>query len=428
MDKLYWDLINGKEKIAIVGLGYVGLPQAISFSKKVKVLGYDINREKIMKYSKNGNLNIEYTWDERRLQEAQFIIVVVPTPINNDKTPDLNQVKNASISIGRNLKKGSVIVYESTVYPGVTENICIPILEEESGLTVGRDFKVGYAPERINPGDKTNRLENIVKIVSGIDDETKEMIASVYELIIKAGTFKASSIKVAEAAKLVENAQRDINIAFMNELAMVFEKMDIQTKEVVDAMNTKWNALGFVPGLVGGHCISVDPYYFIYEAERVGYHSQIIAAGRKINDDMPKFITDVVIKNMIKTNKNINRSKIYIMGISFKEDFPDIRNSKVMDIIHHFREYGMEFQIVDPVVEREEIKNVSGVELVDLKDVRDADCIIFAVGHREFKELCMDEIDRMYADMPNNQKVLIDIKSIMPKDRMKSMGYTYWSL
>lgn len=440
MKKLYSDIVSKKEKIAVVGLGYVGLPQAIAFSKKIKIIGYDANKEKINNYKEGIKLNgivseeeirssnLELTYNEEKLQEAKFIIVAVPTPINNDKTPDLNPVKKASVTIGRNLKKGTIVVYESTVYPGVTENICIPILEEESGLVVGRDFKVGYSPERINPGDPINRLENIVKIVSAIDDEAREVISSVYELIIEAGTYKVSSIKVAEATKLVENAQRDINIAFMNELAMVFEKMDIQTKEVVDAMNTKWNALGFTPGLVGGHCISVDPYYFIYEAERLGYYSQIISAGRKINDDMSNFITDITIKKMIKANKQMNQSKIYIMGVTFKEDCSDIRNSKVIDIICRFKEYGINVAVVDPIADTDELKRLHGVHLVELADVKDADCIIFAVGHNKFKALTLQQINEMYADISYNEKVLIDIKSIFSKEEVEELGLSYWSL
>lgn len=439
MQRLYDDIVNQKEKIAVVGLGYVGLPQVIAFSKKVKIIGYDTNQEKIKRYMEGKsfdhviseelkNPNIEFTWEEEKLKEAKFIIVAVPTPINNDKTPDLTPVKEASMSIGRNLKKGAVVVYESTVYPGVTEDICIPILEEESGLMAGQDFKVGYSPERINPGDQIKKLENIVKIVSGIDDETRDLISSIYELIIEAGTYKVSSIKVAEAAKLVENAQRDINIAFMNELAIVFEKMDITTKEVVDAMNTKWNALGFTPGLVGGHCISVDPYYFIYQAERLGYHSQIILAGRKINDGMSDFITDITIKKMIQANKQINQSKIYIMGITFKEDCSDIRNSKVMDIINRFKEYGIDVMVVDPVVDMDEIKAIGGINLMNLADVKDADCIIFAVGHKEFKKLSIHDINKMYGDIPNNEKILIDVKSIFSKDEVENLGFSYWSL
>ena len=326
------------------------------------------------------------------------------------------------------MQKGAVVVYESTVYPGVTEDICIPILEDESGFTVGKDFKVGYSPERINPGDSVHRLENIIKIVSGIDHESRDLISSVYELIVEVGTFKASSIKIAEAAKLAENSQRDINIAFMNELAMIFERMDIHTKEVVDAMNTKWNALGFTPGLVGGHCISVDPYYFIYEAERLGYHSQIILAGRQINDNMGNFICDVVIKKMIKVRKQMDRAKVYIMGITFKEDCPDIRNSKAVDIIKRFKEYDIDAFVVDPIADIDELRHIDGINLVSLADVKDADCIIFAVGHKQFRGLGIHEINGMYKDIDNNEKILIDVKSIFSKEEMERFGFSYWSL
>lgn len=439
MRKLYENIINQREKIAVLGLGYVGLPLALAFSKKVKTIGYDVNKEKIHKYRDNkefgdiweGNIEnnkIEFTNDEKKIKEAKFIIAAVPTPINHDKTPDLSLVKQVSTTIGQNLLKGGVVVYESTVYPGVTEDICIPILERESGLVVGKDFKVGYSPERINPGDRKNKLGNIVKIVSGIDDEARDLISSVYELIIEAGTYKVSSIKVAEAAKLVENAQRDINIAFMNELAIVFEKMNITTKEVIDAMNTKWNALGFTPGLVGGHCISVDPYYFTYEAEKLGYHSQIILAGRKINEDMPGFIVDMALKKMIKGKKQIDKSKIYIFGITFKENCSDLRNSKVIDIINRFREYDTHVYVVDPVVDRNEIKSLNGINLVDIKAVEDADCIIFAVGHKEFRNLSIQQIDEMYRNMSNSEKILVDVKSIFSKDEFEKRGYSYWSL
>ncbi len=439
MQKLYADIISKKEKIAIVGLGYVGLPQAIAFSHKVKVIGYDTDKDKVRGYLEGRGFNsvnkkeitdtnIEFTCDEKKLRETKFIIVAVPTPINSDKTPDLDFVRNATIAIGQNLNEGSVVVYESTVYPGVTENICIPILERESGLKAGKDFKVGYSPERINPGDKINKLKNITKVVSAIDDEARDLICDIYDLIIEAGTYKVSSIRVAEAAKLVENAQRDINIAFMNELSMIFEKMDIHTKEVIDAMSTKWNALGFTPGLVGGYCISVDPHYFIYEAERLGYHSQIISAGRKINDNMPNFIVDISLKKMIKLNKQIIKSKVYIMGITFKENCLDIRNSKVIDIFNRFNEYGINPIIVDPWADANEVKKLIGINMEDIENVSDADCIVFAVAHKEFKGLSMDKINRMYADIPNDEKVLIDVKSIFSKDKMQDMGFSYWSL
>lgn len=419
------------EKIGVIGLGYVGLPLAMAFSKEIKTIGYDSDKEKIKVYMASEefkNSNLEFTWDENRLKEANVIIVAVPTPINGENIPDLNLVKEASIVAGRNLTRNTVVVYESTVYPGVTEDICIPILERESKLIVGKDFKVGYSPERINPGDKTNVLGNIVKIVSGIDDETIEYISSLYELIIEAGTHKVSSIKVAEATKLAENTQRDINIAFMNELAMFFEKMNISTKEVVKAMNTKWNALKFTPGLVGGHCISVDPYYFIYKAEKLGYNSQIVTASRKINDGMAYFIVDTTIKKMIKASKQINKSKVYILGVTFKENWRDIRNSKVIDMINKFKEYDIDPIVVDPVANAHEVKSLYGIELVNLSDVKDADTIIFAVSHREFKDLNIDQINKMYKDIPNKEKVLIDIKSIFSKKDMDKLQYSYWSL
>lgn len=439
VDKLYENVVNKSEKIAIVGLGYVGLPQAIAFAKKIRVIGYDIDQQKINKYvagifpkyiheEEVNHQNLEFTCDEKKLHEARFIIVTVPTPVNSDKTPDLRPLEDASRTIGRNLRKGGVVVYESTVYPGVTENICIPILEEESGLQAGRDFKVGYSPERINPGDNINRLEKIVKIVSAIDDETRDLISSLYELIIEAGTYKVSDIKVAEAAKLAENSQRDINIAFMNELAIVFEKMNISTKEVVDAMNTKWNALRFTPGLVGGHCIGVDPYYFIFEAEKLGYHSQVIAAGRRVNEEMSNYIVDITLKNMIKAKKQFANSKIYILGITFKEDFPDIRNSKVIDMVARFREYGIDVTVVDPVADRDSIQNLEGISIVDLSEVNNADCLIFAVGHKEFRELSAELISKMYANSCNEKKILIDVKSIFSKEEIEKQGIIYWSL
>jgi UDP-N-acetyl-D-galactosamine dehydrogenase len=436
----YQELCNGGIKLGVVGLGYVGMPIAVAFSKKVKTIGFDINKQKVEQYLKGEDptkeagdheikhSSVDFTYDETKLKEAKFIIVAVPTPVNIDKTPDLTPVTGACKIIGRNLIKGSILVFESTVYPGVTEEVCIPILERESGLTCGIDFKVGYSPERINPGDKIHRLNNIVKIVSGMDEETTDLIAKVYELIIEAGVYKAGSIRVAEAAKLVENAQRDINIAFMNELSMVFEKMHINTKEVIDAMNTKWNALGFTPGLVGGHCIGVDPYYFIYQAERLGYHSGIILAGRKINDDMGSFVADITIKKMVNANKLIKSAKIYIMGITFKENCPDIRNSKVVDIIRRLQEYGVTVVIVDPIADREEVRQTYQVDVVNLDDVKDADCIIFAVAHDEFKIMSFDMIDKMFKDITNEEKVIIDVKNILYDYRFDERGYSYWGL
>lgn len=437
---LYKDIVEKKEKISIVGLGYVGLPIAISFAEKVDVIGFDLSEDKIRKYNSGidptnevGNEAIkstvmEFTTDEKKLKEAKFHIVAVPTPINSDKTPDLVPVENASKVIGKNITKGSIIVYESTVYPGVTEDICIPILERESGLKCGEDFKVGYSPERINPGDKVHRLETIKKIVSGMDEDSLNKIAKIYGLIIKAGVHGVSSIKVAEAAKVVENSQRDINIAFMNELAKVFDRMDIDTQEVVKAMNTKWNSLGFTPGLVGGHCIGVDPYYFVYEAERLGYHSQIILAGRKINDSMGAFVADAIIKKLVLANKIVKQSKVLILGMTFKENTPDTRNSKVIDIIDRLREYGIEPLVLDPVANVEETKREYDIDLIDLENINNVDAIVLAVPHDTFKKIDLEEIEPLYGDFPNSEKVLIDIKGVFDNKSIEEKGYSYWRL
>ena len=437
---IYQDLLNGKTKLALVGLGYVGMPIAVEFAKKVPVIGFDLNREKIERYREGHDptgeagdeairqTTVEFTSDETRLKEASFIIVAVPTPINSDKTPDLAPVEGASVTVGRNLSKGAIVVYESTVYPGVTEDICISILEKESGLKCGTDFFIGYSPERINPGDKAHRLENIKKIVSGMNPETMEEIAKVYELVIKAGVHRASSIKVAEAAKVVENSQRDINIAFMNELAMVFDRMDIDTREVIEAMNTKWNALGFYPGLVGGHCIGVDPYYFVYEAEKLGYHSQIILAGRKINDDMAGYVADVIIKQMVLANKKVKQAKVLILGLTFKENCPDTRNSKVNDIILHLNEFGIKPLVSDPWADPADARREYGVELTDWTQVTDADCVVFAVAHDIFKSISKEQLDRLFKTVPGEQKVVIDIKSILNREDYASEDYRFWRL
>jgi len=437
---LYERVVNKEEKISVVGLGYVGMPLAIAFAKKVAVIGFDIDKNKIELYksgidptSEIGNeaimkTTVEFTSDEKKLKEARFQIVTVPTPINSDKTPNLSSVEQASAIVGRNLSKGSIVVYESTVYPGVTEDICIPILEKESGLRCGIDFKVGYSPERINPGDRVHTLENIIKIVSGIDAESLDEIAKVYELIIEAGIHKVSSIKVAEAAKVAENSQRDINIAFMNELAMVFDRMGIDTKEVIDAMNTKWNALKFYPGLVGGHCIGVDPYYFLYEAEKLGYHSQIILSGRKINDGMGEFVADAIIKRLILANKVVKKSKVVILGITFKENCPDIRNSRVVDIINRLNEYGIKPIVVDPLANKDDVKQEYGLEIVELHDVSDVDCVVIAVAHDEFRNMTLEQIDRLFGKIDNSKKVIIDVKSILDKTEVEKRGYVYWRL
>ncbi|EOS81015.1 nucleotide sugar dehydrogenase [Dorea sp. 5-2] len=437
---LYQDIIEKKEKISLVGLGYVGMPIAVAFAKKVSVIGYDLNQEKINLYKKGidptnevgdtaiRESSVEFTSDETKLKEAKFHIIAVPTPVNTDHTPDLSPVEGASRILGRNLSKGSVVVYESTVYPGVTENVCIPILEEESGLKCGVDFKVGYSPERINPGDKKHRLENIIKIVSGIDQEALCEIKDVYDLVIEAGTYPVSSIKTAEAIKVVENSQRDINIAFMNELAMVFDRMGIDTNEVVDGMNTKWNALGFRPGLVGGHCIGVDPYYFTYEAEKLGYHSQIILNGRIVNDGMGRYVANVAVKKMIAAGQAPKKSNVVILGLTFKENCPDIRNSKVADIIQSLNEFGIEPDIVDPWAKEEEAYREYGVKLIRINDVRDADCVIVAVAHNEFRKMELEEIKRLFEESEKGNKVLIDVKGIYDVDALEKSGLCWWRL
>lgn len=439
--KLYNDLLNHEENLALVGLGYVGMPIAHAFAKKgVNVIGFDLNKEKIELY-KSGidptkevgdeeikRTKIHFTSDEAELQKAKFIIVAVPTPVNTDHTPDLTPVIGASEIVGRNLTSGAIVVYESTVYPGCTEDVCVPILEKESGLKCGVDFKIGYSPERINPGDKVHRLENIHKIVSGIDEESLAEIKAVYDLVIEVGTHPVSNLRTAEAVKVVENSQRDINIAFMNELAMVFDRMDIDTNEVVDGMNTKWNALGFRPGLVGGHCIGVDPYYFTYEAEKLGYHSQIILNGRIVNDSMGAFVADKAVKKMIEAGQAPKKSKVVILGLTFKENCPDTRNSKVDDIIKQLNTYGIEPVVVDPWAREREAMIEYGVSLTNLEDVKDADCVIVAVAHNEFRELSLSAIKSLFKNCSDDEKVLIDVKGLFKVDELKASGMKWWRL
>lgn len=430
-----------KDFLAVVGLGYVGLPLAVAFAEKVKTIGFDINQEKINLYirgidptceigdAKLQQTTLQFTSDPSRLKNAKVIIVAVPTPVNGDKTPNLDPVVKACEMVGANLTRESIVVFESTVYPGVTEDVCVPILEKFSGLVCGKDFKVGYSPERINPGDKMHRLETITKIVSGLDKETTDLIAAIYGLIITAGIYRAPSIKVAEAAKLVENAQRDINIAFMNELALVFDLMGIKTLDVVEAMNTKWNALKFYPGLVGGHCIGVDPYYFIYQAEKLGYHSQIIAAGRKINDSMGIYIADAVIKKMIQVNIHVSQAKIYIFGLTFKENVPDMRNSKSIDVVRQLNSYGLNVSIVDPLIDPVELHHELKATLTELSEVQNADCLVFLVAHRQFAELKQNDLAKMFKPRDDKtQPVLIDVKNIFNQREMEDKGYSYWSL
>jgi len=436
----YQSIINKESKLALVGLGYVGMPIAVEFAKYVNVIGFDINKQKIELY-KNGidptkevgddvikSTTVEWTYDETKLKEAKFIIVAVPTPVNKDTTPDLTPVIGSSEIVGRNLTKGTIVVYESTVYPGVTEETCIPILEKESGLKCGVDFKVGYSPERINPGDKVHRLTTIKKIVSGMDKESLEEIANVYSIVVAAGVHKAESIKVAEAAKVIENSQRDINIAFMNELSIIFNKMGIDTQEVLKAAGTKWNFLNFKPGLVGGHCIGIDPYYLTYRAEEFGYHSQIILAGRRLNDDMGKYVAENVVKKLISVEAPIKNARVGMLGITFKEDCPDARNSKVDDIIKELNEYGIEPIICDPVADKADAEKFYNIKLHDLKDLNNLDCLVIAVAHKEFLEISNDVISKMFKDMPTNKKVIIDVKGIKNKEEMKELGFTYWRL
>lgn len=437
---LYDKLVNREEKISLVGLGYVGMPIAVAFAKKVDVLGFDINEEKVKQY-KNGmdptkevgdqvikETTVDFTSDENRLKEAKFHIVAVPTPVTVDKTPNLKPLEGASQTLGRNLSKGSIVVFESTVYPGVTEEICIPILEEESGLKAGVDFKVGFSPERINPGDKVHTLENIVKVVSGQDKESLDDIAKTYELVVDAGVHRAESIKVAEAAKVIENSQRDINIAFVNELSIIFNRMGIDTNAVLEAAGTKWNFLPFKPGLVGGHCIGVDPYYLTYKAEQLGYHSQVILAGRKINDDMGRYVVSNIIKKMIQANISIQGAKVAILGFTFKENCPDTRNTRVIDIVSELKEYGINPMIVDPQADQEEAKEEYGIAFDSLEDVKDMDVVIVAVSHEEFVAMSTEDYEAFFKQGENESKVIVDIKGILDKDFFRNNNYHFWSL
>jgi len=429
-----------EEKLSLIGLGYVGLPIAVAFGKKADVIGFDISEDKIDLYKEGidptrevGNeavksSTVDFTSDETRLREARFHIIAVPTPIKADKTPDLFPVESASRILGRNLMPGSVVVYESTVYPGVTEDICVPILEKESGLQCGIDFKVGYSPERINPGDKVHRLETIIKVVSGMDEETLGIVSKVYEMVVEAGIYRAESIKVAEAAKVIENSQRDINIAFMNELSIIFNKMGIDTRAVLAAAGTKWNFLNFVPGLVGGHCIGVDPYYLTYKAEQMGYHSQIILSGRRINDDMGKYVTENIIKGLAKAEVPIKKARVGILGFTFKEDCPDTRNTRVIDIVRELHEYGINPLIADPVADKDETFHEYGIEFVEVKKLRKLDALVIAVAHENFSTISLAEIDKMFRAVKNERKVILDIKGILDRQVALSLGYNYWRL
>lgn len=434
---VYEKLVTKQKKMAVIGLGYVGMPIAIQFAKKIDVIGFDINKEKVQKYKDGHDVTGEvgdeeirktqllFSSNEKELNNIGFYIVAVPTPVNTDKTPNLAPVIGASEVVGRTIQPGAIVVFESTVYPGVTEDVCIPIIEKVSGLKAGKDWWIGYSPERINPADKVHRLWNIKKIVSGMDERSCDEIAKVYELVIEVGVHKVSTIKTAEAIKVVENSQRDINIAFMNELAMVFDRMGIDTKEVVDGMNTKWNALGFMPGLVGGHCIGVDPYYFTYEAEKLGYHSQIILAGRKVNDDMGQFIATITVKQIIKAGLDASKAKVLILGATFKENCSDIRNSKVFDIYYSLLEFGIKASIYDDNAISEEITLEYGVKPINKEDLFGFDCVIVAVGHSSFKQI---DIQSLFKNCNNNKRVIIDVKSTLDKEYFKEAGYSFWRL
>lgn len=438
---LYEKIKNQEEALSLVGLGYVGMPIAIEFAKRgVKVIGFDLNKAKIDIY-KSGvdptnevgdeviqNTTVEFTADETKLREAKFHIVAVPTPVNDDHTPDLSPVEGASRILGRNLTKGSIVVFESTVYPGVTEDVCVPILEAESGLKCGVDFKIGYSPERINPGDKVHRLSTITKIVSGMDEETLDTIAKVYEIVVDAGVHRAESIKVAEAAKVIENSQRDINIAFMNELSIIFNKIGIDTKAVLEAAGTKWNFLNFYPGLVGGHCIGVDPYYLTYKAEELGYHSQIILSGRRINDDMGKYVAEQLVKKLIAAELPVRNAKVGILGFTFKENCPDTRNTKIIDIVKELNEYGIHPIIADPAADADEAERLYGVKFCDMDEIRDCDAVVLAVAHTEFAALTMEQIGAMFKENDNSKRVLVDIKGLLNRKEYEAAGYSYWRL
>lgn len=439
-DTLYQGLISGKEKLALVGLGYVGMPIAVEFAKHVKVIGFDINEKKVNEY-KNGidstnevgeaikNTTVDFTVDPARLKEAKFIIVAVPTPVNDDNSPDLRPVEGASRTVGQNLSPGTIVVFESTVYPGVTEDVCVPIIEKESGLKCGVDWKIGYSPERINPGDRVHTLTSISKVVSGMDEESAREIKKVYDIVIKAGTFTVSNIKTAEAVKVVENSQRDINIAFMNEIAIICDKLKIDTDEVLAGMNTKWNALGFKPGLVGGHCIGVDPYYLTNAAEKLGYHSQIILNGRQVNDSMGAFVADAAIKEMIEAGMAPKKATVIIMGLTFKENCPDTRNSKVVDIIDRLKEYDINPVVTDSWADSEVAKREYGVELTACEDIPKADCVIVAVGHSEFRSMSMMQIKNLFKEsLADEEKVIIDVKSLYRMDELKASGMRFWRL
>jgi UDP-N-acetyl-D-glucosamine/UDP-N-acetyl-D-galactosamine dehydrogenase len=434
---MYEQLIKKEKKVSVTGLGYVGLPLALAFARKIPVIGFDIKPDRIELMNRKidpsreldpsdfEGCDIRFTADPEDLREAGFHIIAVPTPIDEHNLPDLNPILSASKTVGKILKKGDYVIYESTVYPGCTEEDCVPLLEEHSGLKFMTDFKVGFSPERINPGDKEHTLEKIVKVVAGCDEESLDNISKTYELIIGAGVHRAGSIKVAEAAKIIENTQRDLNIAFMNELSMIFNRMNINTHEVLEAAGTKWNFLRFYPGLVGGHCIGVDPYYLTYKAREFGYHAQIINAGRYINDSMGRYVARQTVKRIISLDKNIRGARILIMGITFKENVSDIRNSKVADVYHELRSYGIsDIDLVDPHASPEETRKEYGIDISE-KIGNNYDAIIVAVNHKEYLGLSVDD----FIAMSRGTLILIDVKSTYRKSFSgRHEDICYWSL
>lgn len=438
---IYTDIKSRKTKVAVVGLGYVGMPLAVAFGRTVNTIGFDMNKKRVLALRRNIDTNsemssaeirksslLEFTSEAAKLRKAKFIIVAVPTPITGSKQPDLYCMTSASETVGKNMSKGSIVVFESTVYPGVTEDVCVPILEKHSGLKYMKDFKVGYSPERINPGDKKHTIENVIKVVSGCDSRTLEEVADVYGIVVKAGVHRASSIKCAEAAKVIENTQRDLNIALMNELSIIFHKMGIDTISVLEAASTKWNFINMRPGLVGGHCIGVDPYYLTFKAEELGYHPQVILAGRKINDNMGKYIAEEAVKRLIKADKTVKGARVLIAGITFKENVSDIRNSRVIDIIGELKEYGVRVIICDPLADKEEVRHEYGVELTKYsKDIK-ADAVVIAVNHDIFKkELTLTALKR-HMNGSGTKGVVIDVKGIFNPDVFKGSGLSYWRL
>lgn len=427
----------GKNKIAIVGLGYVGLPLAAHLSRHFTVIGFDISEANVAELKKGHDrtmeltdaelkkANIHFTSKQADLASCKLFIVAVPTPVDHFHVPDLGAIEDASAIIGKRMYAGSCVVYESTVYPGVTEDVCVPILARESKLKFGRDFTVGYSPERINPGDKVHTVDNTVKIISASDAATLNLLEGIYSAVVKVGLHKASSIKVAEAAKVIENTQRDINIALMNELAIIFNKMSIDTLEVLEAAGTKWNFLNFRPGLVGGHCIGVDPYYLTYKAESIGYRPEVILSGRRINDNMGKYIAERAVKMLIAADIQVKKARVAILGLSFKENVPDLRNTRVVDIIEELRDYGVTVLAHDPLAMPEEAMKHCGIELVSLKEIRDVDAVILAVAHREYQEL---GIERVSSLCRKDRSILLDIKTVFSPDQARSLGINYWRL